>query len=125
MAYSPFMSMTFAFCSMTSMLSVTDSPMADSMSSSVTPSESVSTRLAAGLPSTSPRTLVAGMPAKRMRELSEAEVAWKLEGTRTYHDLTRRCLATLVEVQPLAEAEAVRPVLQAPQVKSLIATRRG
>ena len=72
-----------------------------------------------------PRTLVAGTPAKRMRELSEAEVAWKLEGTRTYHDLTRRCLATLVEVQPLAEAEAVRPVLQAPQVKSLIATRRG
>lgn len=72
-----------------------------------------------------PRTLVAGTPAKRMRELSEAEVAWKLEGTRTYHDLTRRCLTTLVEVQPLAEAEAVRPVLQAPQVKSLIATRRG
>ena len=72
-----------------------------------------------------PGVLVAGMPAKVIRPLSEQEMAWKAEGTRTYQDLTRRCLATLVEVQPLAEAEAVRPVLQAPQVKSLIATRRG
>ena len=71
------------------------------------------------------QSLVAGMPAKFIRNLRDEEMAWKLEGTRTYQDLTRRCLATLCEVQPLAEAEANRPVVQAPQVKPLIATKRG
>ncbi|MFM2053535.1 MAG: hypothetical protein RL456_1572 [Pseudomonadota bacterium] len=72
-----------------------------------------------------PRTLVAGTPARKLRDLSDAEVAWKLEGTRTYQDLTGRCLASLVEVEPLAEEEADRPTLRAPDVRSLIATRRG
>ena len=71
------------------------------------------------------QSLVAGMPAKFIRNLRDEEMAWKLEGTRTYQDLTRRCLATLCEVQPLAEVEANRPVVQAPQVKPLIATKRG
>ena len=44
-----------------------------------------------------PRSLAAGMPAKVIRELSAEEIAWKGEGTRTYQDLTRRCLATMVE----------------------------
>ena len=52
-------------------------------------------------------------------------IAWKLEGTRTYHDLTRRSLATMQEVAPLRALEADRPRLQAPDVKTLIATRRG
>ena len=72
-----------------------------------------------------PRTLVAGTPAKKLRDLSDAEVAWKLEGTRTYQDLTRRCLASLVEVEPLSAPEADRPSVRAPDVKSLIATKRG
>ncbi len=71
------------------------------------------------------QTLVAGVPAKLIRLLNDQEVAWKRTGTETYQDLTRRCLATLKEVQPLAQAEADRPALQAPQVKPLIATRRG
>ena len=71
-----------------------------------------------------PRTLVAGMPAKVRRELSEQEVAWKLEGTRTYQDLTRRSLASLVEVAPLAAVEAGRPQVQAPQVEPLVALKR-
>ncbi|MCV4600516.1 phenylacetic acid degradation protein PaaY, partial [Escherichia coli] len=50
-----------------------------------------------------PRSLVAGVPAKVRRELSDQEVAWKQEGTRTYQDLTRRCLATMREVVPLRE----------------------
>lgn len=71
-----------------------------------------------------PRTLVAGLPARKLRELSDEEVAWKLEGTRTYQDLTRRCLASLAEVQPLAAPEADRPRVNAPEIPSLIAKRR-
>jgi phenylacetic acid degradation protein len=71
------------------------------------------------------QTLVAGVPAKVIRLLKDEEVAWKRTGTETYQDLTRRCLATMTEVQPLAQAEANRPAVQSPQVKPLIATKRG
>ena len=72
-----------------------------------------------------PRTLVAGLPAKLRRELSDDEIAWKHEGTLTYQNLTRRCLATMAEVAPLPAPEADRPRVQPAAVKSLIATRRG
>lgn len=71
------------------------------------------------------QSLVAGLPAKVIRPLKDQEMAWKKTGTETYQDLTRRCLETLQEVQPLTEAEAERPVLNAPMVKPLIATKRG
>lgn len=71
-----------------------------------------------------PRHLVGGMPAKVMRELKDEEIAWKLEGTLVYQDLVRRCHASLVEVTPLTEAEPDRPRTRAPEVKSLIATKR-
>lgn len=70
------------------------------------------------------RSLVAGMPAKVKRELSEAEIAWKLEGTRTYQELTRRCHASLREVVPLSAPEADRPRVQCTVVEPLIATKR-
>jgi len=72
-----------------------------------------------------PRSLAAGMPAKVRRTLSDAEIAWKLEGTRVYQDLTRRCLASLREVPPLAAVEADRPRVKHVEVKSLIETRRA
>ena len=72
-----------------------------------------------------PRSLVAGLPAKLRRELSDEEIAWKHEGTLTYQDLTRRCLATMAEVAPLPAPEADRPRVQPAAVKSLIATKRG
>jgi len=72
-----------------------------------------------------PRTLVAGMPARVKRELSEAEIAWKLEGTQVYQALAVRSLATMREVEPLAQVEAGRPRLPAIDVKPLIATKRG
>lgn len=71
-----------------------------------------------------PRTLVAGLPAKIVRPLTDDELAWKLDGTRTYQDLTKRCLATLVEVQPLASEEPNRPRVRSPQVEPLIAAKR-
>ncbi|MDD0815604.1 phenylacetic acid degradation protein PaaY [Curvibacter sp. HBC28] len=72
-----------------------------------------------------PRTLMAGVPAKVIRPLREEEIAWKLEGTRTYQALTRRCQASLVEVQPLSAEEADRPRLPTAEVQSLIATKRA
>ncbi len=60
--------------------------------------------------------LVAGVPAKVIRPLSEEEMAWKAEGTKTYQDLTRRCLATMVETTPLAEVEANRRRIVMPEV---------
>ena len=72
-----------------------------------------------------PRSLVAGMPAKVRRELRDEEIAWKREGTRTYQDLTKRCLRSMRETAPLQQIEANRPRLQVPDVQSLIATRRG
>jgi phenylacetic acid degradation protein len=54
------------------------------------------------------RMLVGGVPAKVMRELSELELAWKIEGTRSYQELTRRSLATMRETDALHTVEAGR-----------------
>ena len=62
------------------------------------------------------RTLVAGVPAKVIRPLSEEEMAWKADGTRTYQELTRRCLATMVETSPLSAVEADRKRIEMPDV---------
>lgn len=71
-----------------------------------------------------PRMLAGGVPAKIMRELTELEMAWKLEGTAVYHDLVRRCLGTLREVEPLTAVEADRKRLQLPELKTLQETRK-
>ena len=55
-----------------------------------------------------PRTLVAGIPAKLMRELSAVELAWKLDATRSYQNLARRSLASLRETEALTEEEPGR-----------------
>jgi phenylacetic acid degradation protein len=73
-----------------------------------------------------PRVLVAGVPGKVVRELTEAEMAWKVAGTRQYHDLARRSLATLRECAPLPAAEPDRPRLDfGGTVKPLMDTKRG
>lgn len=66
-----------------------------------------------------PRTLVSGMPAKVLRELTEIELAWKAEGTRGYHELTRRSLATMRATTPLAAMEPDRRRLDLPQMLPL------
>jgi phenylacetic acid degradation protein len=55
------------------------------------------------------RTLVTGVPARVVRELTPEELAWKSAGTREYQQLAARCLATLAEVRPLAAPEPNRP----------------
>lgn len=71
-----------------------------------------------------PRVLVAGMPAKILRELSEDEIRWKSEGTATYQDLSRRCLATLHETTPLAAVEPDRKRIVMPDVVPLSEARK-
>lgn len=71
-----------------------------------------------------PRVLVAGVPAKVIRPLSDEEVRWKTEGTATYQDLTRRCLATLHETTPLTAVEPDRKRIEMPDVVPLVATRK-
>jgi len=74
-----------------------------------------------------PRMLVAGVPGKVVRELSAAELQRKHEGTLAYQALARRCLATLLEVEPLASADPARRRLTAadvsPGLEPLVATK--
>jgi phenylacetic acid degradation protein len=55
-----------------------------------------------------PRTLVAGIPARTVRELSDEEIRWKSEGTRHYQHLARRHLATSRECEPNRAVEPDR-----------------
>ncbi|MGH8800220.1 MAG: phenylacetic acid degradation protein PaaY [Casimicrobiaceae bacterium] len=66
-----------------------------------------------------PRVLVAGVPARIIRELTEQELAWKIEGTQSYQDLTRRSLATMVETDALEEAEPGRSRIELPELLPL------
>jgi phenylacetic acid degradation protein len=66
-----------------------------------------------------PRTLVAGMPARLVRELTETELAWKIEGTRSYQELTRRSLATMRATAPLSAVEPNRPRIELPELLPL------
>jgi len=54
------------------------------------------------------RSLVAGSPARVIRELSEEEIAWKSAGTKQYQDLAVRSLNTMQEVDALTEVEPDR-----------------
>jgi phenylacetic acid degradation protein len=66
-----------------------------------------------------PRSLAAGVPAKVLRALSEQELAWKVEGTKSYQDLTRRSLATLRATAPLHAPEVGRRRIELPELLPL------
>ncbi len=70
-----------------------------------------------------PRTMVTGIPAKVKRSIGEEEVAWNIEATRAYHDLTTRCLSSLRETAPLPSVEPGRKGLPPTKVDALIAVR--
>ncbi len=56
-----------------------------------------------------PNSLVAGIPAKVVRAVTEDELAWKTAGTIVYQHLARRYLATFAEVAALTSVEDDRP----------------
>jgi phenylacetic acid degradation protein len=72
-----------------------------------------------------PRHLAAGVPARVMRELSDAEIAWKASGTRSYQELAVRSLATLREVTPLAAPEPDRERIDIAELQPLVALKKG
>ena len=70
-----------------------------------------------------PRTLVAGVPAKVVRTLTDQELAWKIEGTHSYRELARRSLATMVETEALTATEPGRKRLELPELLPLSTTK--
>jgi len=68
---------------------------------------------------------VAGIPARVMRELSAEELAWKLDATRSYQNLARRCVASLRETVALTEAEPGRKRFSIAEVLPLSAWKNG
>ena len=70
-----------------------------------------------------PRSLAAGVPARIVRPLTEQEMAWKVEGTQSYQELTRRSLATMVETEALPAPEADRKRIELPELLPLSAVK--
>ncbi|MGA8028600.1 MAG: phenylacetic acid degradation protein PaaY [Bryobacteraceae bacterium] len=54
------------------------------------------------------RSLVIGMPARVLRQLTDEEIAWKSKGTAVYQKLAKRSRETMREVEPLREMEPDR-----------------
>lgn len=72
-----------------------------------------------------PKSLMAGTPAKVIRELSDKEIAWKGKGTAEYQNLAVRCLKTMERVAPLTEPEADRKRVEIPDVKPLYEVKQS
>ncbi len=70
------------------------------------------------------RVLIAGIPAKVQRALSDEEITWKSQGTRCYQDLALRCLATMQETEALSAAEPNRKRLHMNDLVSLDVLKR-
>ena len=66
-----------------------------------------------------PRTLVAGMPARVVRALTKTELAWKIDGTQSYQELTRRSLATMRATTALDAVEPDRKRIELPELLPL------
>jgi len=69
------------------------------------------------------RTLIGGIPAKVMRELTDQDIAWKSAGTAEYQRLTVRSLSTMVACEPLTAPETNRPKVDAGSVAPLHVTK--
>ncbi len=57
------------------------------------------------------RSLLAGSPARIIRQVTDTEIEWKTNGSREYQQLAVRSRATLHECEPLRTMEADRPRL--------------
>ena len=59
-----------------------------------------------------PRSLVAGNPARIIRQVTDDMIAWKSEGTRLYQQLPRQCRESLRPCEPLSEGQEQQPLFQ-------------
>ena len=60
-----------------------------------------------------PRTVVAGNPARVVKQVSDDMLQWKTEGTRLYQGLPERLRGSLTPAEPLREMPPDRPEQQA------------
>jgi phenylacetic acid degradation protein len=70
------------------------------------------------------RHLVAGIPCKIIRELSDEDIQWKSTGTRDYQELTLRSMKSMVETTPLSSEEPNRQRLQVASSVPLYQSRK-
>ena len=61
----------------------------------------------------------------RLGLVTEQEMAWKVEGTRSYQELTRRSLATMTATQPLSAVEPGRKRVQVTEILPLSVLKAG
>lgn len=73
----------------------------------------------------SPRTLMAGIPARALRTLSEQELRWKRDNMFVYQDLARRSAATMKEVEALTAIEPNRKRIDIPGAVPLSELKAG
>jgi phenylacetic acid degradation protein len=71
-----------------------------------------------------PRSLVAGIPARVIRELSDQEIEWKSKGTRVYQELVVRSLKTMKIAVPLTAVEPGRKRIEVADMDPLYKARR-
>jgi phenylacetic acid degradation protein len=58
------------------------------------------------------KSLIAGNPAKKLKEVSDEMIKWKTEGTKLYQQLPKEMFDSWAACEPLREIEADRPVQQ-------------
>lgn len=56
------------------------------------------------------RSVMAGNPAKKVKEVSDEMLLWKTKGTELYQQLPQDCYNSLKECEPLREVETNRPI---------------
>jgi phenylacetic acid degradation protein len=71
-----------------------------------------------------PRSLVMGVPAKVVRELTDAEIAWKGEATAVYQILTKRSMSSLQPAEALTSVEPNRARIPKMSVDPLYRSRQ-
>ncbi len=69
------------------------------------------------------RSLIGGVPAKVMRQVTDEEFAWKRAGTKEYQDLAVRSLKTMKPATALREVEENRARMPSGGVKPLFETK--
>lgn len=57
------------------------------------------------------RSLIAGNPAKMIKQVSDEMIAWKTEGTKLYQQLPHQCFETLKICDPLREQAEQKAII--------------
>ncbi len=58
------------------------------------------------------RSLIAGNPAKKIKEVSDEMIQWKTEGTKLYQQLPKEMFDNWAACEPLREIDPDRPAQQ-------------